>query len=79
MILALVVLVVVLMLTAKAWKKVAPTAIDIHDAQAGSIDDHGQAEVAVELRSGKLPRLRETQERTDAHSDELQQALDASE
>ena len=78
MILLVVVLAVVLLLAAKAWKTVAPTALDTQDAlQSGPLNDHGQGQAGEELRKGDLPGLRETQENTDAHSARVQEALDA--
>ena len=78
MILLVVVLAVVLLLAAKAWKTVAPTALDTQDAlQSGPLNDHGQGEAGQAIRKGDLPRLRETQENTDAHSARVQEALHA--
>ena len=77
MILLVVVLAVVLLLVAKSWKTVAPTALDVRDAQSGPIDDHGQKEAGEAVRKGDLPRLKETQENTDAHAARVQEALDA--
>ncbi len=78
MILLLVVLAVVMLLVAKSWKTLAPAALDVQDAlQSGPLDDHGQGEAGQAIRKGDLPRLRETQENTDAHSARLQEALDA--
>ncbi len=78
MILLVVVLAVVLLLAAKAWKTAAPTALDLHEAtQSGPLNDHGQTAAGAALRKGDLPRLQETQENTDAHAAQLQEALDA--
>ena len=68
----------VLWLAAKAWRTGAPTALDTQDAlQSGPLNDHGQREAGEALRKGDLPRLRETQENTDAHAAQVQEALDA--
>ncbi len=78
MILLLVVLAVVMLLVAKSWKTVAPAALDVQDAlQSGPLDDHGQGEAGRALRKGDLPGVRETQESADAHSAQVQEALDA--
>ena len=77
MILLLVVLAVVLVLVANAWKTVTPTVLDVRDVQSGPLNNHGQEEAGEELRRGNLPRLRETQENTDAHAAQVQEALNA--
>ena len=78
MILLLVVLAVVMLLVAKSWKTVAPAALDVQDSlQSGPLDDHGQGDAGRALRKGDLPGVRETQERADAHSAQVQEALDA--
>ena len=76
----IVVMAVVLLLVAKAWQRFGPDAIAVTDpASAGPTDDHGETGAAEELRSGDLPRLQEAQERTDAHAEQVQQALEATE
>ncbi len=77
MILLLVVLAVVLVLVAKAWKTVTPTVLDVRDVQSGPLDNHGQEKAGAALRKGDLPGLRETQENTDAHAAQVQEALNA--
>lgn len=73
----LIVMAVVLMLVANAWREVGPTAIDIHDAvESGPISDHGQTEAASQVRSGGLPGVRETQREANDHNAEVQEALD---
>ena len=80
MILLVVVLAVVMLLVAKSWKTVAPTALDTQDAlQSGPLNDHGQGAAGAALRKGDLPRLRETLGNTDAHSAQVQEALNADE
>lgn len=77
MILLVIVLAVVMLLVAKSWNTVAPTVLDVRDAQIGPLNDHGQKEVGAALRQGNLPSLRETQESTDAHAAQVQEALNA--
>ena len=78
MILLLVVMAVVLILVAKAWRSVAPEAMQTTDAlQSGPLNDRGQEEAAGALRSGELPKLGDTQRETDKHSARVQEALDA--
>jgi hypothetical protein len=74
----LVVMAVVLMLVAKAWRSVAPEALEASDAlQSGPLNPHGETEAAGAVRSGELPRLQDTRKETDEHSARVQEALDA--
>ena len=78
MIALLIVMAVVLMLVAKAWRAVAPEALETTDAlNSGPLSTHGQEEAASEVRSGELPGLRDTRRETDDHAAQVQQALDA--
>ena len=70
-----VVMAVVLLMVAQAWKKVAPTAIDVNRAAEGSYATHGQDGAAEQLRSGGLPRVTDMVGSTDAHSAQVQDAL----
>jgi hypothetical protein len=80
MLVLIVVLLVVLMLAAKAWQRFGADAIAITDpASAGPLHDHGETEVGQELRSRELPGLQDAKERTDAHAERVQQALEATE
>ena len=47
MILLLVVLAVVLVLVAKAWKTVTPTVLDVRDVQSGPLDNHGTPKSSI--------------------------------
>jgi hypothetical protein len=77
MVMLLIVMAVVLVLVAKAWKSVAPEALEASDAlQSGPLNDHGQSEAANEVRSGGLPRLHETRQEADDHNARVEQALD---
>ena len=76
MILLMVVMVIVLMLVAQAWQKFGPAAIAVTDIDSAPVvDDHGQTGAGEEIRSGRLPRLQETKEATDAHAEQVQEAL----
>jgi hypothetical protein len=80
MIVLLVVLAVVLVLVARAWKSVAPTALDVSGvAPAGAVPDHGQPQATEALRKGDLPRMDEARQRTDEHGARVQEALQVSE
>lgn len=76
----LIALAVVMVLAAKSWKSVAPTAMEVTgiDAPAVTIDAHGQTEAAAELQHGGLPKLDEMRQETSDHSDTLREALEAS-
>jgi len=75
-VMAIVTLVIVLLLAAKAWNAVMPTA---QQALAPSrspkqVDDHGQKEVGDMVRSGSLPDLRQMGAGTDQHIRQIQDA-----
>jgi hypothetical protein len=77
MIALVIVMAVVLVLVAKAWRSVAPEALEASDALPSTpVSDHGQTEAAGALRSGELPRLHETRQEADDHNARVQQALD---
>lgn len=69
------VMAVVLILTAKAWQKFGPAAIDVSNPEV--ISDGGQPEAAATIRSSDTPNLKQTQESTDAHAEQVQEAMDA--
>ena len=74
----LVALVIVLLLVARSWNSVAPTALDVHDRNAPiSVDDRGQTEAGEEVRSGTMPGLGEMQDETDQHAQQVQETLAA--
>ena len=75
-----VVMAIVLILVAKNWQSVAPTAMQVADPELQrNVDDHGQAGAGQALRSGQLPDLNDVRVSTDAHADRLQEALEATE
>ena len=77
LVMLVVVLAVVLVLVARSWRAVAPTAIQVSSPElAGSVHDHGESRAAAELRSGQLPNLGDMRQNTSAHADEVQRALD---
>lgn len=76
----MVVLAVILMLAANAWKSSAPTAIEIHDlTEDPALSDHGEAEAGEEIRSGSLPNLEQMQAATRSHAERLDEAVRNSE
>jgi hypothetical protein len=75
-----VVLAVVLLLVARAWRSVAPTAAQIQGGDAPiAVEDHGEEEAGEAQRSGDLPDLNEMRDETDAHAQAVQEALEATE
>jgi len=70
-------LAVVMILVARQWKAVAPTALQVSGtAGAGGIDDHAEGDA---VQSGELPDLGEMQQATDEHAAQVQEALAATE
>ena len=78
-VLLVVVLAVVLLLVARSWKSVAPTAIQVTNGGEGDVvvPDHGEAAAGAAVSSGNLPDLNEMQQETDAHAQQVQEALAA--
>jgi hypothetical protein len=78
MVMLVVVLAVVLLLAARSWRSLAPAAMQVSDPELGSkVDDHGQAGAGAAVRSGQLPDLNDMRQQTDAHSQDVQDALKA--
>ena len=82
---------VVLILAARAWRAVAPTAQQIvNPAAAGTrhkgpahgvataVSDHGDPQAGAAVRSGVLPDLSDMKQGTDQHAKEVQKALEES-
>ena len=71
-----IVMLVVLLLAARQWRSVAPTAAQLRDDGSPSVvDTHGETGAAAAIRSGGLPDLREARQQTDAHAAQLEEAL----
>ena len=74
LVMLVIVVAVVLLLTARAWNAVAPTAADLREASAPvPADVRGAATSAT--RDGSLPRLDDVRQRTGAHAEDLANAL----
>jgi hypothetical protein len=74
-ILTLVVLVILLLLSVRAWKNAAPAAAQaLKPGVSTTLPDHGQPEAAQALRSGNLPDMKKMGQNTDQH---IQQIKDA--
>ena len=72
---------VVLLLVARSWKSLAPQAIEVSGPAAGDlgrgVNDHGQTGAGEALHQGRLPGLNDMRSETDAHSQQVQDALAA--
>jgi hypothetical protein len=80
MVMLVVVLAIVLLLVARNWRSVAPTAMELSDPEMHqTVDDHGQTEAGEAIRSGQLPGLNDMRQQTGAHAAQLQEALEATE
>ncbi len=67
-------LVVVMLLSAKAWNAMLPTAKQtLRPAAPGAIPEHGQTEVGDAIRSGNLPNLRQMNDNTDQHIQQMKE------
>lgn len=79
-VLLIVTLAIVLLIVAKSWEKMAPTAIQVTNPDAPVVvDDHGDSEAGEALREGRLPDLGDMRAGTKTHADQLQEALDETE
>ena len=73
-VLTLVVMLIVLLLVARAWTKMAPTAIEItNPALPGAAEGAGEDEEEEEA-PGHLPKLGEMKENADEHAKRLEEA-----
>ena len=80
MVVLLVALVIVMILVARQWRSLGPTAVQINDPDYSAIaDDHGETGASEALRSGGLPDLNDMRRGTSQHADRLQEALEATE
>ena len=76
MIILIVTAAIVLFLVARNWQAVAPIATSLDAAGNGApINDHGQTGAGAALRQGNLPGLQDMRDETNAHADELQEAM----
>ena len=72
-VIVIITLAIVAILVGKAWKTHAPAAIDVTDPGVAGHSDHGQPDAARELSN--LPDLTEMQQETNAHAQQVQDAL----
>jgi len=69
---------VVMLLVARQWSAVAPTALQVAgtDGPPVIVETHGEDAAGEAVRSGTLPDLDDMQQATDAHADAVQDALE---
>ncbi len=72
MILMLVVMVIVLLLVARAWTSVAPTAAQIASPSDAGLEQDGEGEEAEDAQ--RRPTLNEMRESTKEHAEQLEEA-----
>lgn len=77
MVMLLVVLVVVLMLTAKAWKSIAPASGAIMPDSGTEALHEAEPATAGDAQYSDLPDLGEMQSNTSEHAEQVQEALQA--
>ena len=70
----LVTLAIVLFLVARSWESMAPTATQLDEPEA-LLEKHGQTQPQGVRNVGELPNLDEMRQATDAHAQEVQDAL----
>ena len=72
---ALAVLLIVLLLSGKAWKAAMPAASQaLKPGAQGVVDDHGDKAAGDAVRSGNLPDLKTMGKRTDDHIKQIKDA-----
>ena len=75
--LLLIAMAVALLLAAKAWRTVTPTASQIVNPGSGdAVADHGDEKAGEAVRSGTLPDLNDMKQRTNTHTQNVQEALE---
>ncbi len=67
----IVALVIVLLLSARAWNSILPVAKDALRPGAGAVSDHGQSGAGEAIRSGGLPNLKQMDQNTDQHIQQI--------
>ena len=78
MVMLVIVMAVVLVMVANAWRSTAPAILDTQNVlDSNPAAAHGEAGAARQVRDGSLPRLSDAQRTTDAHAAQVQEALQA--
>jgi hypothetical protein len=75
-----IVMAIVLLLVARNWRSVAPTAMQVNEPdRSATVDDHGETGAGEAIRSGRLPDLNDMRQQTRTHAQQLQENLEATE
>ena len=68
----IVALLIVLFLTARAWNSILPVAKEaLRPGAPGAVPDHGQSGAGEAIRSGTLPNLKQMNQNTDQHIQQM--------
>jgi hypothetical protein len=71
----IVALLIVLFLTARAWNSILPVAKEVlRPGAPGAVPDHGQSGAGEAIRSGGLPNLKQMDQNTDQHVQQIKDA-----
>jgi hypothetical protein len=77
LVMLVVVMAVVLLLVAKQWKAVAPTAMQLDDGTPMVVPEtHGEDAAGEALQRGGLPDLNQMRQATGQHAQEVQETLE---
>lgn len=78
MVVLVVVMAIVLLLVAKQWKSVAPTAMQLDDSGTPMVvpETHGEDEAGEALQRGGLPDLNQMRQATGQHAEQVQETLE---
>ena len=77
MVVLVVVLAIVLLLVARQWKALAPTAMQLDDGTPMIVPEtHGEDGAAQAIRRGGLPNLNQMRQATGEHAEQVQEAFD---
>jgi len=77
MVLLVVVMAIVLVLVAKQWKAVAPTAMQLDDGTPMVVPEtHGEDGAGQALQRGGLPDLNQMRQATGQHAQQVQETLE---
>ncbi len=76
MVFLLVVLVIVLLLSARAWRSVAPMALDVVPQLSGNCDAPSENRPEPVRGAGHIPDLKDMRKNTSQHADRIQELQD---
>ncbi len=72
LVILIVTLVIVLLLSVRSWNSILPVAKQaLQPGSAGGVPDHGQSGAGEAIRSGGLPNLKQMNQNTDRHIQQI--------